>query len=51
MTGVAGRGKATLNLVTSDIVEAITDVDVIFIPLPGFAASPYARLLAPYLKE
>ncbi len=51
MTGVAGHGKARLNLVTSDIVEAIEDVEVIFIPLPGFAASSYARLLAPHLKE
>jgi len=51
MTGVAGSGKATLSLVTSDIAEAIADVEVIFIPLPGFAASSYARLLAPHLKE
>ncbi|MGD9290799.1 MAG: NAD/NADP octopine/nopaline dehydrogenase family protein, partial [Desulfobacterales bacterium] len=51
MTGVAGHGIATLNLVTSDIAAAIEDVEVIFIPLPGFTASPYARLLAPHLTE
>jgi opine dehydrogenase len=51
MTGVAGRGKAKLNLVTMDIVAAIRDVEVIFIPLPGFAISNYARLLAAHLTE
>ena len=51
MSGVAGHGKARLNLVTSDIREAIEDVEIIFIPLPGFAVTPYARLLASHLKE
>jgi opine dehydrogenase len=51
MTGVAGRGKAKLNLVTTDLAAAIRDVEVIFIPLPGFAISNYAKLLAPHLTE
>jgi len=51
MTGVAGDGKATLNLVTTDIQQAIENVAVVFIPLPGFAVNAYARLLAPYLTE
>lgn len=50
MTGVAGRGQARLNLVTTDIAEAVADVEVIFIPLPGFTIAAYARLLAPYLE-
>ena len=51
MIGVAGCGKATLNLVTSDIEEAVKDAEIIFIPLPGFTISTYARLLAPHLTE
>jgi opine dehydrogenase len=50
MSGVAGSGKATLNRVTSDIQAAIEDVELIFIPLPGFTVSAYAELLAPILK-
>lgn len=51
MSGVAGSGKARLARVTSDIEAAVDDVAVIFIPLPGFAVSPYAKLLAPHLRE
>ena len=51
MSGVAGSGKARLNMVTSDIREAVEGVEVIFMPLPGFTVSPYAKLLAPYLKD
>ncbi len=51
MSGVAGSGKAQLACVTSDIGEAVEGVEVIFIPLPGFAVSPYAKILAPHLKE
>ena len=49
MTGVAGSGRARLNLVTSDIRAAVDGVEIIFIPLPGFAMRPYAQLLAPHL--
>ncbi len=51
MSGVAGTGKARLNLVTSDIKEAVEGVEIIFIPLPGFAVTPYAQILAPHLEE
>jgi len=51
MTGVAGQGKAKLNLVTTDLAAAIRDVEVIFIILPGFTISTYAKLLAPHLAE
>ena len=50
MSGVAGNGVAKINKVTSDIQEAIENVEVIFMPLPGFTVLPYARLLAPFLK-
>jgi opine dehydrogenase len=51
MTGVAGQGKAKLNLVTTDLAAAIRDVEVVFIILPGFTISKYASLLAPHLTE
>lgn len=51
MTGVAANGIATLNIVTTDIAEAIKDTEVIFIPLPGFAVATYAKLLAPHLTK
>ena len=39
MTGVAGSGKARLNMVTSAIQQAVEKVEIIFIPLPGFAVA------------
>ncbi|MBW2571751.1 MAG: NAD/NADP octopine/nopaline dehydrogenase family protein [Deltaproteobacteria bacterium] len=51
MSGVAGRGIAKLNLVTTNIRAAIEDVEVVFIPLPGFTVSIYGQLLAPYLTK
>lgn len=49
--GVSGEGVARLNLVTTDVGEAVDGVEIIFIPLPGFAVGPYAKLLAPFLEE
>jgi opine dehydrogenase len=37
--------------VTTNIRAAIEDVEVVFIPLPGFTVSIYGQLLAPYLTE
>lgn len=51
ISGVTGSGVANINKVTSNIQEAIDDVEVIFIALPGFTILPYARLLAPYLQD
>jgi opine dehydrogenase len=51
ISGVAGAGRARLNRVTTDIREAVEGVEIIFIPLPGFAISPYAEILAPCLRE
>lgn len=51
MSGVTGNGKATLNLVTSDIAEAVAEVEVIFLPLPGFTVPIYGHLLAPHLTS
>ncbi len=49
ISGVAGSGTATLNLVTTDIRKAVEGVEIIFIPLPGFTISAYGRILAPIL--
>jgi opine dehydrogenase len=49
MSGIAGSGIAKLNLVTTNICEAIENVEIIFLPLPGFTVSFYGKLLAPYL--
>jgi hypothetical protein len=38
------------NLYT-DLAAAIQDVEVIFIPLPGFTIANYARLLSPHLTQ
>ena len=51
MSGVAGNAMATLDLVTSDIAEAVAEAEVVFIPLPGFTVSAYGRLLAPHLNS
>ncbi len=51
MSGIAGSGIAKLNLVTTNIRAAIEDVEVVFLPLPGFTVSVYGQLIAPYLKE
>ena len=34
-----------------DIKEAVEGVEIIFIPLPGFAVTSYAQILAPLLEE
>jgi opine dehydrogenase len=49
MSGVAGEGIAKLNLVTTDIRQAVEGAEIIFIPLPGFTIPAYGRLLAPVL--
>lgn len=51
MSGVAGSGIAKLNLVTTNIRAAIEDVEIVFLPLPGFTVSVYGQLLAPYLTQ
>lgn len=51
MSGIAGNGIAKLNLVTTDIRQAIEDVEVVFLPLPGFTVSVYGQLLSPYVTK
>jgi opine dehydrogenase len=51
ISGVAGSGIAHLNMVTNDITKAVEDVEVIFLPLPGFTIAPYSQLLADHLED
>lgn len=43
--------KATLNLVTSDIAQAVEGADLILNPVPAYGYEQFARLAAPYLKK
>ena len=40
-----------INLVTTDIKEAIKDCQIIMLTIPGFAIESYAKLLAPIVDE
>jgi opine dehydrogenase len=47
----SGRHEAQLALVTTDIVEAIRDAELILCPAPAFAQYDIARQLAPHLRD
>ena len=47
--GPNGFGK--LELITSDLKEAVRDADVIMVVLPSTAHGPIAKAMAPYLKD
>ncbi len=47
--GPTGFGR--LNLVTSEIEEAVADTEVIMIATPSTAHAPLAKIMAPYLKD
>jgi opine dehydrogenase len=46
-----GRHDVELTLVTTDIAEAIQDVELILCPAPAFAQADIAQLLAPHLRD
>ena len=46
-----GRHDAQLALVTTDIADAVRDVELILCPAPAFAQADIARALAPYLTD
>ncbi|MGY8666448.1 NAD/NADP octopine/nopaline dehydrogenase family protein [Bradyrhizobium sp. UFLA05-109] len=46
-----GRHDAKLALVTTDIVEATSNAELILCPAPAFAQQDIARLLAPHLRD
>ena len=45
-TGAAGNATVKIDMVTSDLQEAIQDVEFIFVAVPAFAHDVYARALA-----
>lgn len=46
-----GQHDAKLALVTTDIAEAVSEVELILCPAPAFAQQDIARLLAPHLQD
>jgi opine dehydrogenase len=46
-----GRHEVQLNLVTTDIAEAVRDAELILCPTPAFAQADIAAQLAPHLKD
>lgn len=46
LAGAAGNATVKIDMVTSDLREAIQDVEFIFVAVPAFAHDVYARALA-----
>ncbi|MGY8685410.1 NAD/NADP octopine/nopaline dehydrogenase family protein [Bradyrhizobium sp. UFLA05-153] len=46
-----GRHEVKLELVTTDIAEAISNTELILCPAPAFAQPDIARLLGPHLRD
>ena len=51
MQGEAGSGFARLNMMTTDLKQAIAGVDVIFIGGSAYAHEPFSRALAEYFED
>lgn len=51
ISGEASEGFAKLNMVTTDIKEAIKNTEVIIVAAPAFAQEPLSKLCAPYLED
>jgi opine dehydrogenase len=51
LTGVLGRYFAKLDIVSTDIEEAISDVGVVHIIVPAFAQEKFFTLLVPKLRD
>jgi opine dehydrogenase len=49
--GVSVDGVAKLNLATTDIQQAIKEVEVIFVITPAFGHRPMAELCAPFVRD
>jgi opine dehydrogenase len=48
---VNGSHEVALDLVTTDIADAVGDAELILCPAPAFAQDDIARLLAPHLRD
>jgi opine dehydrogenase len=51
MTGVARNGFAKLNLVTTNMQEAISGVDAIVIAVPAYGHIAFAEAIAPHIED
>ncbi len=51
LKGLYGEGVVKVELATTDIAKAITDVEFIMIVVPAFGHAPIADLLAPHLES
>ncbi len=49
--GVSVDGVAKLNLATTDIQQAVTEAEVIFVITPAFGHKPIAELCAPFVRD
>jgi opine dehydrogenase len=49
--GEVGQGFAKLELITSDIGEAVRGADVLIVATPGFGHEPWARAMAPHFVD
>ena len=50
-TGILGSGFAKLNMVTTNVEEAIKDVDIIILATPAFSHEAFIKACAPYLQD
>lgn len=51
VAGACRKGFARLNMVTTDIEEALKGVKVILFAMPSYGHAEFARVCAPYLEE
>ena len=51
ISGDAGNGFARLNMITTDLKEAVDGVDVIFIGGSAYAHEPFSRALAEHFED
>ena len=50
-TGVLGEGTVTVDMVTSNMVEAVTGASHIIVSVPAFAHKAYAQKIIPLLED
>lgn len=51
LTGIGRQGTARLHIATTDMAEALRDVDIINVVVPAFAHGEFFRHMLPYLRD
>ncbi len=51
LTGAAGNGFAHMNMITTDLKQAIKEVDIIFIGGSAYAHEPFSKALAEHFED